>query len=111
MENAEQKTNKKNILIRILAIGLLLFFLFFGMEMKSGYCFGVEVFHSLGLSPWSLVNQGWFYPGILSITGALASIILFSFATKDRMKTFSYFMIGALAVGIGCSVLSLHGVI
>ena len=48
MENAAQKTNKKNILIRILAIGLLLFFLFFGMEMKSGNCFGVEVFQSLG---------------------------------------------------------------
>ncbi|MCI5687927.1 MAG: hypothetical protein MR303_05505 [Emergencia sp.] len=56
MGEAIQKMSQKNIPIRILAVGLFLFFLFFGMEMKDGYCFGAEVFRSLGLRVWSNVD-------------------------------------------------------
>lgn len=111
MRDAIQKMSQKNIPIRILAVGLLLFFLFFGMEMKDGYCFGAEVFRSLGLRVWSNIDQGWFYPGVLGIVGALASMALFSFATKNRLKTFGYLMEGTLVVVIVCYLLGLSGIL
>ena len=79
--------------------------------MKDGYCFGADVFCSLGLRVWSNVDQGWFYPGVLGIVGALASMALFSFATKNRLKTFGYLMEGALVVVIVCYLLGLSGIL
>ncbi len=111
MGNETQKISQKNVRMRILGAGLLIFCLFFGMQMKSGYCFGVEVFRSLGLSPWSGNGQGLFYPGILGILGAIGSMVLFSFGTKNRMRSFRYFMEGALGLMVLCWGLALIGVV
>ena len=63
---------------------------------------GETVFGNLGISSYSDGNEGWYYPGIISVVGMFTAIGLFSWTREKPLQMLHLLLVIFLAVAILC---------
>ena len=84
--------------LRLVAIALGVFSLFFGRTAADGSCFGDGVLLRMGLPAWSRGDSGTHYAAIIGLAGLFLAFILYAISTREKLKTFHYCLVGFLAV-------------